>query len=87
MSDLPTALFGLLGLLALHILCTGVQYSVLPIRLWNLKLGSIKLTNLLFSTMSAAVRLVYVHFPLATYVKEILSRSTNTDTGEMIAPA
>ena len=37
--------------------------------------------------MSAAVRLVHVHFLLATYVKEILSRSTNTDAGEMITPA
>ena len=34
--------------------------------------------------MSAAVRLVHDHFPLATYVKEILSQSTNTDAGEMI---
>ena len=40
--------FGLLGLLALHTLCTGVQYSVLPIRLWNLKLGNIIL-NCLFN--------------------------------------
>ena len=27
------------------------------------------------------------HFPLATYVKEILSQSKNTDAGEMIMPA
>ena len=39
------------------------------------------------ATMSAEVRLVHVHFPLATYVKEMLSRSTNTDAGEMITPA
>ena len=38
-----------------------------------------------WATMSAAVRLVHVHFPLATYVKEILSRSTNT-ASEMITP-
>ena len=37
--------------------------------------------------MSAAVRLVHVHFLLATYVKEILLGSTNTDVGEMITPA
>ena len=33
--------------------------------------------------MSAAVRLVHVHSPLATYVIGIISRSTNTDAGEM----
>ena len=38
------------------------------------------------ATMSAAVRLVHVHFPLVTYVKEILLQSTNTDVGEMITP-
>ena len=37
------------------------------------------------ATMSAAVCLVLVHFPLANYVIEILSRSRNTDAGEMIA--
>ena len=39
------------------------------------------------ATKSVAVHLVQVHFPIATYVKEILSRSTNTDAGEMIMPA
>ena len=36
--------------------------------------------------MSATVHLVHVHFPLATYVKEIFSRSTNTNASEMITP-
>ena len=40
-----------------------------------------------WATMSAGVSLVLIHFLLATYVKEILSRSTNTDAGEMITPA
>ena len=34
--------------------------------------------------MSAAVRLVHFNFLLVTYVKEILSQSTNTDAGKMI---
>ena len=42
--------------------------------------------SLRWATMSATVQLVHVHFPLATYVKEILSRSTN-NAGEMITPA
>ena len=37
-------------------------------------------------TMSAAVCLVHVLFPLATYMKEILSRLTNTNVGEIIMP-
>ena len=38
-----------------------------------------------WSKMSAAA--VHLDFPLATYVKEIISQSTNTDAGEMITPA
>ena len=39
------------------------------------------------ATMSAAMCLVHDHFPLATYVKEIFSRSKLIDAGEMIMPA
>ena len=44
----------------------------------------VQIANAVRATMSAVVCLVYVRLPLATYVKDILSQSTKTNSNGVI---